>query len=168
MASSEPLVLSGRFGPLAYSVGLCLVGREREGPQFTLRIRSDRAVFHTPADQTVNGCSNSVRISLRPDMKGSASAMVHASRFTRGESFRGCKVRFMLRPGQLLVLHRQGLLRSSFHPMSHLIGTLSITTRVNSQFPRPDLHRLDTQHYGLRQILSPHSGHLGSLMPRRM
>jgi hypothetical protein len=26
-----------------------------------------------------------------------------------------------------------------------------MTTRANSQFPRPDLHRLDTQPYGLRR-----------------
>ena len=91
MASSEPLVLSGRFGPLAYSVGLCLSGREREGPQFTLRILSDRAVFHTPVDRTVNGCSSSVRISLRLNMKGSASAIIHASRFTRGGNFGAAK-----------------------------------------------------------------------------
>ena len=121
------------------------MGQDREGPQFTLHVHSDRAVFHTPADRTVNGCSNSVRVSLRPNMKGSASAMVHASRFTRGGSFRGCKVRFMLRPDQLLALHRQGLLRSSFHPMSHLTGTSNMTTRANNQFPRPDFHRLDKQ-----------------------
>ena len=32
--------------------------------------------------------------------------VLHASRFVRGMGFRGCKVRFMLRPGQLLALHR--------------------------------------------------------------
>ena len=64
--------------------------------------------------------------------------------------FRGCKVRFMLRPGRLLALHRQRLLLSSFHPMSRLIGTSSMTTRAYSQFPRPDFHRLDTQPCRLR------------------
>jgi len=45
-----------------------------------------------------------------------------------------------------------GLLHSSFRPRSHLQETSSITTRANSQLPRPDLHRLDTQPYGLRDI----------------
>src|SRR5579859_2351285 len=31
----------------------------------------------------------------------------------------------------------------------------SMTTRVNSQFPRLDSHQLDTQHYGLRAKQSP-------------
>ena len=46
-------------------------------------------------------------------------------------------------------LLRQGLLRSSFRHMSHLNGTSNITTRANSQFPRPVFHRLDTQPYRL-------------------
>src|SRR5208337_1292690 len=45
----------------------------------------------------------------------------------------------MLRPGQLLALHRRGLLLSSFHPMSHLTGTSSITTRAINQFPAAGL-----------------------------
>src|SRR5208337_5401314 len=45
----------------------------------------------------------------------------------------------MLRPGQLLALHRRGLLLSSFHPMSHLSGTSSITTRAINQFPAAGL-----------------------------
>jgi hypothetical protein len=40
--------------------------------------------------------------------------------------------------------------------ISHLIEESNITTWVNSQFPRPDFHRLDTQPYGL------HTGSTGS------
>src|SRR5579872_1652185 len=39
----------------------------------------------------------------------------------------------MLRSGRLLALRRQGLLRSSFHFMSHLTETSNMTTRSNSQ-----------------------------------
>ena len=66
---------------------------------------------------------------------------------------RGCKVRslfLLLRPEGLLALHRQGHLLSSFHLPSHLKEASNITTRAHSQFPRPDLHRLDTRPYGLR------------------
>jgi hypothetical protein len=37
----------------------------------------------------------------------------------------------------------------AFSSISHLIEKSNITTWVNSQFPRPDFHRLDTQPYGL-------------------
>jgi len=37
----------------------------------------------------------------------------------------------------------------AFPSISHLIEESNITTWVNSQFPRPDFHRLDTQPYGL-------------------
>jgi hypothetical protein len=74
----------------------------------------------------------------------------HAIRSRHGLRSRGCKVRLMLRPGRLLALHRSGRLRSSFHLRSRLPEASNITTRVNSQFPRPDFHRLDRQPYGLR------------------
>jgi len=69
------------------------------------------------------------------------------NRFTPAAYFRGCNSSaLMLRPGSLLALHRQGRFTfRAFHPMSHLTGTSNITTRANSQFPRPDLHRQDKQ-----------------------
>ena len=59
-----------------------------------------------------------------------------------------------LRPGGLLALHRQGLLRSSFHLMSHLYKVSNITTRANSQFPWLDLHQQGMRPYGLRTDFS--------------
>ncbi len=53
-------------------------------------------------------------------------------------------------PMELLALHRQGRLRSSFHLLGHPSGVSNITTRANNQFPRPDLHRLDKQPYRLQ------------------
>lgn len=52
-------------------------------------------------------------------------------------------------PMELLALHRQGHLHSSFHLLGHPSGVSSITTRANNQFPRPDFHRLDKQPYRL-------------------
>ena len=72
-----------------------------------------------------------------------------AHRFSRVR-YRGCKVRFMLRPERLLALHRKGLLHPSFHLPSRLQEASSIATRANSQFPRPVFHRQDAQHYGLQ------------------
>src|ERR1019366_5761841 len=60
------------------------------------------------------------------------------------------KGRFMLRPEGLLAPHRQGLLLSSFRRLDRSKPASRITTRANSQFPRPDLHRQETRHYGLR------------------
>ena len=53
-------------------------------------------------------------------------------------------------PTELLALHRQGRLLSSFHLLGHPWGVSNITTRVNNQFPWPDFHRLDKQPYRLR------------------
>src|SRR3982750_2738119 len=61
----------------------------------------------------------------------------------------------MLRPGQLLALHRQGRLRSSFHPMSRLSGTSNMTTRANRQFPAAGL----TPAGSAALQAAPHSGH---------
>ena len=154
MASSEPLGLSGRFERLAYSAGLCLVGQGREVPQFTLRVRSDRAVFHTPADRMVDGCSSSIRISLRLIRKGSASAITRASRFTRGDAFGAAKFALCYGPVSCRPFTDKDFYARAFAP-----GVASLGRRVSlrgqiSQFPRPDFHRLDMQHYGLRPNLN--------------
>jgi hypothetical protein len=62
-----------------------------------------------------------------------------------------------LRPDGLLALHRPGRLHSSFHLLSRLSKTSNMTTRVDSQFPRPVFHRRDTQPYGLRTKITKHS-----------
>ena len=67
---------------------------------------SVRAVCRTPADRVVRAASRPTRDSLRPSVKGSASALFHAKVGSRVGAFRGCTVRLMLRPGQLLALHR--------------------------------------------------------------
>ena len=76
---------------------------------------------------------------------------ISARRFPTRFVFRGCKVRLMLRPADLLAPHRPGLLHSSFHLQSRLFEMSNMTTRVYSQFPRPDLHRQHAQHCGLRR-----------------
>jgi hypothetical protein len=74
----------------------------------------------------------------------------HANRFSRDLRNEAAKFALCYGPVDWLALHRPGPLRSSFHLLSHLKQMSNITTRVNSQFPRPDLHRLDRQHYGLQ------------------
>jgi hypothetical protein len=140
MASSEPLTPPAGL----WSCFVRRVSWGTEDPNFQLpvrasvpsalprRIRRLRAV--NCRRQGPSPCTE--RLGIRV----SGQKSVHARRY-----FRGCTVRLMLRPGSLLALHRQGRLRSSFHPMSHLTGTSNITTRANSQFPRPDLHRQDKQ-----------------------
>lgn len=89
-------------------------GRGPEGPCFQLANPSVRAAFRTPADRTAQDDCTSARDSLRPNARGSASATSHLNRYA-WVPLRGCEVRLMLRPEQLLALHRQGRLRSSFH-----------------------------------------------------
>jgi len=67
---------------------------------------SVRAVCRTPADRAVFAVSISARDSLRPSVTGSASASPTQKSVHAWPCFRGCTVRFMLRPGPLLALHR--------------------------------------------------------------
>ena len=105
MASSEPLGPSRRL--MFFDSESLPTGQDREGPQFTLRVRSVRAVFRTPADRSEGVTVGSPSVLAFAQCRGARHPQVrHASRFVRGLGFRGCKVRFMLRPGQLLALHR--------------------------------------------------------------
>jgi hypothetical protein len=144
-----------RSGRLILFAGRSLPrGRGPEGPCFQLANPSIRAAFRTPADRAAQDDCTSARDSLRPNARGSASAMSHLNRYT-WVPLRGCEVRLMLRPEQLLALHRQGRLRSSFHSMSHLIRTSNMTTRVNRQSPAAGLTPA-----GLAALqAAPHSGH---------
>ena len=155
MASSEALSPSRRFSFSVYGGSLPQGPRPRAS-LLSSACPSFRAVFRTPADQTeltVEALPSVVTFAYFREARHPHSS-VQKSVHARG-CFRGCKVRFMLRPGRLLALHRQGRLRSSFHPMSHLTGTSNITTRVNSQFPRPVFRRLDTQPCRLQRKLRP-------------
>jgi hypothetical protein len=38
---------------------------------------------------------------------------------------------------------------------AHIRPTMNITTRINSQFPRPDFHRQVQPHYGLQKLVRP-------------
>ncbi len=67
----------------------------------------------------------------------------------RGKRNEAAKFASCYGPMELLALHRQGHLLSSFHLLGHPSGVSNITTRANNQFPRPDLHRLDKQPYRL-------------------
>lgn len=125
----------------------------RGSPLLSTRV-CQRAAFLTPTDQAgAFGCYFPARRSLRRYPNGSASVS-SAHTGSHAVVSRGCKVRLMLRPADLLALHRQGLLLSSFHLRSHLPEMSSMTTRVHSQFPRPDLHRQHAQHCGLRRTLT--------------
>ena len=107
---------SGPFSPASLLAGCRRVFAGQPRPRASLiysACPSFRAVFLTPAGQVVVDCSNSTRGSLRPVRRGSAPAIApRTSRFTRGVHFRGCKVRFMLRPGKSLAPHRHGTFTS--------------------------------------------------------
>ena len=109
------------------------------------------AVCRTPADRVVMAGSSSTRGSLRPSVTGSASASLHATVGSRVGAFRGCTVRLMLRPGQLLALHRHRTF--TFELSSHELPRWNVEydyTAKISQLPWPDSHRLDKQPYRLR------------------
>ena len=68
----------------------------------------------------------------------------------RGSCHEAAKFASCYGPMKWLALLRLGRLLSSFHLLGHPSGMSNITTRVNNQFPWPDLHRLDKQPYRLR------------------
>lgn len=147
MASSEPLADSCRL--MDSSAGLCNpVPTARGSPIYSARL-SRRAISWTPADRTVaRGYRFTVHTGLRRLRIGSASAVprdpVSARRVTRLFEFA------LLRPDKLLALHRPGRLHPSFHLLSRLSETSNMTTRADSQIPRPVFRRQDAQPYGLR------------------
>ena len=127
------------------------------GPRRSLLLAANpsrRATSRTPADRAAWDDSTSARNSLRPNARGSASATSHLNRNT-WVPFRGCRIRLMLRPDELLALLRQGRLRSSFRPASRLAGTSNMTTRANRQSPAAGLSPAG---FAALQA-APHSGH---------
>ena len=117
MASSEPLGPSPRLICFVQG-GLCptvLSGLGSRGSPICSACPFLRAAVRTPADRAAaRGCSFAARSGLRHLCTGSASASP-PSPALRWSASRGCNVRFTLRPGGLLALHRPGPLRSSFH-----------------------------------------------------
>lgn len=141
------------FGSAPYTAGLCPWAETERFPN--LLCVSVLPVPPSVPRWTGRGMTVpvSVRTGLRRRVEGLGFQQYPRKSVHAWEGFRGCKVRFMLRPGQLQALHRQGLLHSSFRLRSHLRETSNMTTRANSQFPRPDFHRLDTQPYGLQPLI---------------
>jgi hypothetical protein len=86
----------------------------REVPQFYSACLSHRAVVRTPAvEWSLPTVSSPPALAFA--FSAEARHLPSTRRFSMGSlRFRGCNVRFMLRPGGLLALHRQELLLSSF------------------------------------------------------
>jgi hypothetical protein len=127
-------------------------GNERFPNLLCLSVFSVPPSLPRQAERLLSAIPSSLTVAF-PRSRGGRRLRRHAIRSRHGPHSRGCKVRLMLRPGELLALHRSGRLRSSFHLRSRLPEASNITTRVNSQLPRPDFHRQDKQHYGLRRGL---------------
>jgi len=74
----------------------------------------------------------------------------HTRRFSRGKRNEAAKFALYYGPEGSLALHRQGRLLPSFHLPKSPPRDVGYTMRAYSQFPQPDLHRLDTRPYGLQ------------------
>jgi hypothetical protein len=91
----------------------------------------------------------------------------HARRFSRGLRNEAAKFTSCYGPAGLLALHRQGRLRPSLRPPGRPGRASGITMRAHSQFPQPDLHRLDMRPYGLHAGAQMPDGNLGCRAQRR-
>ena len=131
-----------------------------EGPCFILRIL---LVVPLPVPRRT-GWPETIRcpsvIAFARMRRARRPRVSHLNRNTR-VSLRGCRIRLMLRPDELLALLRQGRLHSSFHSMSHLAGTSNMTTRANRQFPAAGLTPAG---FAALQA-APHSGQMGRSSP---
>jgi len=146
MASSAVLEPSRPF--LVISARSLPLGPGPERPHFHLPVLLPCRLPY-PAGPAECDCFSPSALAFTSLSTGSASRNVHAKVGSRMGVFSRDKVRFMLRPGKLLALHRPGLLHWSFRAEGHPISTSNMTTRAHSQFPRPVLHRLDKQPCGL-------------------
>jgi hypothetical protein len=141
MASSEPLAASCRL--MSSTTGLChTASRER----FPNLLRSSLPFVPSLVPRR----TKRLRLAVASPLAWTFAVLAWARhpqfcalRFQRGCVTRLNRVRCCYGPMGLLALHRPGRLRSSFHLPSHLDEASNIATRVDSQFPRPDLHRQD-------------------------
>ena len=150
MTSSEPLFPSHRLMYFRRVLApRSAQGWEREGPQFTLR------VFSLVPSSVPRWPDDCLRLLLhRPLWPSPSSQKVGVRLSTLAGSLPGlrneaAKFASCYGPMRWLALLRQGRLLSSFHLLGHPSGASNMTTRANSQFPRPDFHRLDKQPYRL-------------------
>jgi hypothetical protein len=122
--------------------------RTRGSPIYSACL-SLRAVFRTPVDPAAAlDCYLTADTELHPFRRGSLSTS-RAFRYLRVR-VTGLQSSLNATARRLVSPARPGRLRSSFHLPSRLEEASNIATRANSQFPRPDSHRQDRQHYGLR------------------
>jgi len=155
MASSEALGPSRRF--MSYPAGLCPCGPgPRDSPLYSA-CPSVRAVSSTPSDRAGLGCGSSARAAFA-DSARARHPNVHASRSTRGrvtrlQSSRHVTARTVAGPSPT----RAFTLELSSHESPQWDVEYDYAGR-STNFPRPDFHRLDTQHYGLRTEARRHGG----------
>ena len=151
MASSETLApLPALYALYAGSWpdGLVWAGSER----FPNLLRMSLPVVPPPVPRWTDRVRLAVPSSIALAFAFSAEARhprAHARRFSRGLRNEAAKFASCYGPTGLLALHRQGRLRPSLRPPGRPGRASGITMRANSQFPQPDLHRLDMRPYGL-------------------
>lgn len=104
--------------------------RPRAGDSLLYSARpSVRAVCRTPADRVVVAASNATRGSLRPSVRGSASAAPTQKSVHAWLCFEAAQFALCCGPDSCWPCADTGRLLSSFHPMSYLAETSNMTTR---------------------------------------
>lgn len=147
MASSAPLGLSRPFR--VYRPGLRLAAKAHRVPNLNC-LSFFPCRLPCPSGPTVGDCSISVGSSLRLVSNMARHTAWPTQKSVHAWSiFRAAKFALCYGPESCLPGTDTGFYVRAFIPSSHLVGTSNITTRVSSQFPRPDSHRLDKQPYGL-------------------
>jgi hypothetical protein len=144
--------------------GLCPRGPRRRRSLLLSANPSVRAAFRTPADRAVQDDCTSARVSLRPNARGSASAVVPLESVHVGCPNEAVKFARCCGPNSCLPFTDKDFYIRAFIPMSHLIRTSNMTTRVNRQSPAAGL----TPAGSAALQAAPHSGHMPLVLPVRL
>jgi hypothetical protein len=159
-ASSELLAPSGRL--MVFARRSSPHGRVPGGPCFHLRVLP----FVPPSVPRQTGRpeddSTSARVSLRPNARGSASAVVPLESVHVGCPNEAAKFARCCGPNGCLPFTDKDVYVRAFIPMSHLIRTSNMTTRVNRQSPAAGL----TPAGSAALQAAPHSGHRSGVARR--
>ena len=150
-ASSAPLGASFR---LIFFVRQVFALRPRLGwhrgvPQFNLRISLNVPPLQPRRSERLLTAAPSPFTSAFAHPAGARQTQHHHRRFSGGQFNEATKFTSCYGPKSCSPDTGTDFYFRAFPSISHLLEESNITTWVNSQFPRPDFHRLDTQPYGL-------------------
>ena len=156
MASSAPLGASFRLIFFVHPVFALRphLGWHRGVPQFNLRISLNVPPLQPRRSERLLATVPSPLASAFAHPAGARQTQRHHRRFSGGQFNEATKFTLCYGPMSCSPDTGSDFYFRAFFSISLFIEKSNITTWLNSQLPRPDFHRLDTQPYGLHTGLT--------------